>query len=184
MRSGVHTSVGRIALRDARASDAVEVHALLLGVLEEGLGFVATPEELGADPATSRRALEAVASGDGVAVVAVLGGRVVGYAIARPSGPARLAHDAHLEIVLAPASRGMGLGGALLDALVDRARQSASVLRLSLAVFADNERAVALYRSRGFREEGRRKGSICESDGTLRDDLLMVLWVGPPGDEP
>jgi ribosomal protein S18 acetylase RimI-like enzyme len=173
-----------VALRDVRASDAAQVHALLLGVLEEGLGFVATPSELGADPETSRRALDAVAAGDGVGVVAELGGRVVGYAIARPSGPARLAHDAHLEIVLAPASRGMGLGGALLDALVGRARQDGAILRLSLAVFADNERAVKLYGSREFHVEGHRKGAIREADGTLRDDLLMVLWVGLPEGHP
>jgi len=183
MRSGVRTPLGRVTLRDVRSADAVAVHGLLLGVLAEGIGFVATPAEVGDDPSPSQRAVRSIEGGDGVGVVAQLGPHIVGYAFARPSGPARLSHDAHLEIVLAPRVRGQGLGGVLLDALVDRVRQRPDYLRLSLAVFADNAPAVRLYRSRGFVEEGRRRGAVRADDGTLRDDLLMVMWVRAGGPE-
>ncbi len=179
MRSGLSTPKGRVALRDVRSSDAPSVHERLLEVLQEGRGFVALPAELGEDPSPSRRAIEAVESGDGCGVVATLQHEVVGYCLARPSGPHRLRHDAHLELVVAPALRGMGVGGALLDALVNRVRDRECIRRLSLSVFADNSAAIALYRSRGFEEEGRRVGAVLEDDGTLRDDILMVLWVGP-----
>lgn len=177
LRTGLRTPLGRVTLRDVRAADAAAVHAMLYAVLEEGRGFLALPSEVGADPEPSRRAIGAVEAGDGVGVVAVLDAQVVGYCIARPSGPHRLRHDLHLEIVVGPSARRMGVGAALLDALIDRVVGTERFIRLSLSVFADNQPAIALYRSRGFVEEGRRIGAVLEDDGTLRDDVLMVLRV-------
>jgi ribosomal protein S18 acetylase RimI-like enzyme len=173
----MHTPAGRVALRDVRSSDAPAVHALLLDILQEGRGFVALPDEVGLDPAPSVRAIGAVEAGDGVGVVATLNDGLVGYCIARPSGPHRLRHDVHLELVVAASARGMGIGGALLDALIDRVRGAKRFVRLSLSVFADNGPAIGLYRARGFVEEGRRIGAVLDRDGTLRDDVLMVMRV-------
>lgn len=164
-------------MRDLRPADAPEVHRLLAEAVAEGLGFVATVEELGPDEQPTRRALEAMEAGDGLGVVASISGRVVGYALARRPGPARLSHDAYLEMVLGAPHRRQGLGGFLLDGLIERARMAPGLQRLSLSVFADNEAAVRLYRSRGFATEGVRRGAVQHDDGTLRDDLLMVLWV-------
>ncbi len=132
---------------------------------------------MGVDPAPSVRAIQAVESGDGVGVVATLDNGLVGYCIARPSGPRRLRHDVHLELVVDKSLRGMGVGGALLDALIERVRGVKHLVRLSLAVFADNAPALGLYRSRGFVEEGRRRGVVLDEDGTLRDDVLMVMRI-------
>ena len=177
LKTAVHTSRGRVALRDVRTADAPAVHGLLLETLHEGRGFVARPDEVGTDPAPSVRAISAIESGDGVGVVAERAGQLLGYCIARASGPHRLRHDIHLELVVGQTARRQGVGGALLDALIDRARSGEGFRRLSLSVFADNAGALALYRSRGFLEEGRRKGAILEDDGTLRDDVLMVMRV-------
>jgi putative acetyltransferase len=49
--------------------------------------------------------------------------------------------------------QGAGVGGALLDELV-RVAWAAGARRIELEVWSDNTRAVALYRSRGFVEEG------------------------------
>jgi len=177
LRSSRSTPMGRAQLRDLRPADAPDVHRLLAEAVAEGLGFIATVAELGPDLEPTRRALLAIEAGDGLGVVASVAGRVVGYALARRPGPARLSHDAHLEMVLEGHYRGLGLGGFLLDGLIERARMAPGLRRLSLSVFADNEAAVRLYRSRGFDTEGCRKGAVQHDDGTLRDDLLMVLWV-------
>ena len=82
-----------------------------------------------------------------------------------------------LELVVDEHLRGMGVGGALLDALIERVRGVKHLVRLSLAVFADNAPALGLYRSRGFVEEGRRRSVVLDEDGTFRDDVLMVMRI-------
>lgn len=51
-------------------------------------------------------------------------------------------------------SSGRGIGGLLLDALIDWGRRSAIVTKINLRVRTDNERAIHLYESRGFGCEG------------------------------
>lgn len=78
--------------------------------------------------------------------------------------------------------RGVGLGRALLMGALEWARANASsplgVRRVELGVLASNPGAAALYRSVGFVEEGRFRGRFRQADGSLVDDLAMVLEVG------
>jgi putative acetyltransferase len=50
------------------------------------------------------------------------------------------------------------------------------ITKLNLAVFPDNERAIGLYRSLGFVEEGRARAEVRMPDGQ-RDLLLMGLLL-------
>jgi [ribosomal protein S18]-alanine N-acetyltransferase len=78
-------------------------------------------------------------------VVAVDGSRIIGYAGLLVPGP-----EADVQtIAVAPEAQGAGAGRALLDALIDRARERGATSVL-LEVRADNPAAVALYQRRGF----------------------------------
>ena len=57
---------------------------------------------------------------------------------------------------------GLGLGGMMLDATIAWARANPILHRIGLQVFIDNEHALALYASRGFRDEG-----------TMNDEVLI-----------
>lgn len=86
-------------------------------------------------------------------VVAEAGGNLVGYA-----GLAVVGRTADVQtIAVAPAAQGQRLGARLLDDLLveTRARGAAEVL---LEVRADNQRAHALYASRGFERIAVRRG--------------------------
>ena len=64
--------------------------------------------------------------------------------------------------------------------LLDWADNWAGVLRVELTVHADNERAMALYRSMGFEEEGRHRAYAIK-DGRYVDALCMArLHPNPP----
>ena len=51
--------------------------------------------------------------------------------------------------------RGIGIGKALLKALLDWAKENPLIEKVSLGVLSTNQRAISLYKQMGFLEEGR-----------------------------
>jgi L-phenylalanine/L-methionine N-acetyltransferase len=106
---------------------------------------------------------------------------VVGHAGLNPAGAAlRRRHVVSLGIAVASAAQGQGVGNALMQALCDYADRWAQVLRIELTVYADNGRAIGLYRRFGFVEEGRMRAYALR-DGLYVDALAMArLHPDPP----
>ncbi|MFY0408222.1 ribosomal protein S18-alanine N-acetyltransferase [Solicola sp. PLA-1-18] len=77
-----------------------------------------------------------------------------------------------MRLAVAPPGRGAGAGRALLRGLLDEARRRGCE-RVLLEVAADNEPALALYRSEGFAELSRRRAYY--ADG--RDALVLALGL-------
>lgn len=115
---------------------------------------------------------------DGLAsllLVAEHDGKVVGSADIRRGAQTKSAHVAQLGIALGRDFRGQGLGRAILEDLVAWAR-NVGVRKVTLIVFATNLRAIALYRSLGFVEEGRLRGHVILR-GIPDDEVLMSRWI-------
>lgn len=70
-----------------------------------------------------------------------------------------------LAVAVVPSARGKGVGGALVTALLERARAE-GYASLSLSVDRHNERAIALYEHHGFGQVGETADSF-----TLRVEL-------------
>jgi L-phenylalanine/L-methionine N-acetyltransferase len=105
-------------------------------------------------------------------LVAELDGRVVGVAgLHGKEGKHR--HVAWLGIAVHDAFAGRGAGRALLLALLDLADNWLNLVRVELEVFADNERAIAMYRRLGFEEEGRQRKAYFRG-GQYIDAVLMA----------
>lgn len=109
----------------------------------------------------------------GVATVAgALAGYVVGWHVMNEAELANLAVE--------PAVRRSGVGGRLLDAMLDDAGRRA-IDAIFLEVRESNEAARRLYASRGFAEVGRRKRYYHRPDEDaliLRRDRLMQAFGG------
>lgn len=75
-----------------------------------------------------------------------------------------------LQLVVRASARRAGLGGALLDRLCAVAREG-GVMAVHLEVRASNVPALALYRSRGFREVARRPRYYADGE-----DALLLTW--------
>jgi ribosomal protein S18 acetylase RimI-like enzyme len=108
-------------------------------------------------------------------LVAELDGRVVGYG--KLDHPTELPASGHVWHVMGlavdPSSEGRGAGRALMEAMVDRARERGG-RRITLRVFAPNERARRLYERGGFEVEGVLRGEFEVGDGEYVDDVLMA----------
>jgi len=111
-------------------------------------------------------------------LVAEADGAVLGYAVAVVNGA-----DADVQTIgVAPAAQGRGTGRSLLRALLAAAAR-AGATRMLLEVRADNEQALALYRSEGFEQIARRRGYYQPGDHDaviMRASLRPDLPAGAP----
>jgi ribosomal protein S18 acetylase RimI-like enzyme len=110
-------------------------------------------------------------------IVAVEGGRVVGYVmVGRDRNPVTR-HVASLGLAVAADRRRRGIGTALLLEAI-RWGRAVGVEKLLLSVYPDNVPAIALYRRFGFVDEGRLSRQSRKSYGDV-DEILMAAWIGP-----
>jgi ribosomal-protein-alanine N-acetyltransferase len=91
--------------------------------------------------------------------------RVAGFIVARHYGDVWHVMD----LAVSPSRRGLGLGGRLLDGLLGHTPREVPVV---LEVREGNTGAIALYRSRGFRDSGRRPHYYVDTGEAA---LLMVF---------
>jgi ribosomal protein S18 acetylase RimI-like enzyme len=107
-------------------------------------------------------------------VVAEDDGTIVGWCDAIPGDDlSGMRHVGRLGMGVLKAYRGRKIGRRLLEDTIERAAQF-GLERIELSVHASNERAISLYRSAGFEEEGR-KTRAWLLDGAYDDILLMAL---------
>jgi putative acetyltransferase len=107
-------------------------------------------------------------------LLAFVDGQVAGLAGLHPVGKSpRRAHARMLSICVIGPYQGKGVSRALMQALMDLADKWLPVTRIELTVFADNERAIKLYRRFGFEMEGTHKAYALR-DGAYVDTLAMA----------
>lgn len=115
-----------------------------------------------------------VLAGDAVAVVAEVGGKVVGHCTVSRARPAdsEEGHVGVLGILVEHGYRGLGTGTALLRAALARSRGRFRVVRLG--VFSNNAGAKRLYERLGFRKVGAIPRAV-RRGRTVVDEELMAL---------
>ena len=115
----------------------------------------------------------------GLYLVAEQDGVISGHLLLDPFPLASNSHICTLTVVVYPHWQARGIGRKLLNQAVEWARTAPKVEKIELMVRATNERAIRLYRSLGFEEEGRIRRRVRESNGVYHDDIAMGLFVKP-----
>ncbi len=107
-------------------------------------------------------------------------GQIVGWAALSPvSGRCVYAGVAEVSVYVAALARGKGVGKALLRTLVEGSERQ-GIWMLQAGIFPENEVSIALHKSCGFREVGRRErlgrmrpAAKSAAGGVWRDVVLM-----------
>lgn len=98
--------------------------------------------------------------------------QIVGWAALSPvSSRAVYAGVAEISVYVVNDWRGKGVGRALLETLVVESEKNA-IWTLQASIFPENVGSMALHKSCGFREVGRRE-RIGKMNGAWRDTILM-----------
>ena len=165
-----------LVLREATAADAEAIAAAEHRTAETPGLLNALPGEIPV-AAFRDKILQMAASERGLYLVAERDGQVIGHLLLDPLPLALNAHVVSLNIVVHPGATDRGIGRRMLDHAVAWARENPLVEKIELRVRAGNDRAIHLYESFGFVEEGRLRRRLKLADGTYIDDIEMGLFV-------
>ncbi|MCP3903439.1 MAG: GNAT family N-acetyltransferase [Planctomycetes bacterium] len=179
-RAGLLGDAVEVVVRCAEAADAVELAAFHEEVQADGEGVVGRPGEHVWTVESEEAWIERHrATDDWLAVVAMIDGEFIGLLGFEVGDRARLRHQGEFGLWIRPSWRGRGAGTLLLTELITWA-DDRGIERIGLTVLSTAERAIALYRKLGFREEGRRIRQVKFASGEYADQVLMALF--PVGD--
>jgi ribosomal protein S18 acetylase RimI-like enzyme len=107
-------------------------------------------------------------------------GELLGAVTCERDPRVKVRHVGHVTgMMVRDTAQGRGIGRALLDACIARARASGELERLTLNVTSGNAHALRLYERAGFRRYGRLEQAI-KLDGRYHDKDHLALDLSAP----
>jgi ribosomal protein S18 acetylase RimI-like enzyme len=170
-RQGTTRDGRELLLRPTRETDAPNLVALLDAVAAEREFIAAVPGERSV--AEEQLALAVLLGEGGLSIVVEVEANIAGHLVVHRGVAPDEAHSGDVAIIVANQYRGTGVGRLLMVTAIDWGR-AVGLGRLHLGVFSSNDRAIALYRSLGFVDDGVRSAHVKLPDGE-RALLLMSL---------
>ena len=166
-------------IRNVKLEDAEVLLDIESSVISEGEYFIVVSEEvekksIQEEKERIQRILDNLKE---TLIVAEVTGVVVGSIEFRSQARKRLSHTGSVSMSISKDYRSMGIGKALLKALLDWAEENPLIEKVSLGVFSTNLRAISLYKQMGFLEEGRLIKEYKLNNGEYIDDVLMCKFV-------
>jgi RimJ/RimL family protein N-acetyltransferase len=163
----------RWTLRPARPTDGRGLARLFADVRSEGRWLITAPGAV-SEPSESFWISEMIRAAEHLVLVAEADGEVVGNILVSVDRGVSTEHIGTLSITIADEWRDVGIGTVLVETAQRWAREH-GLRKLSLGVFPENERAIAVYTKRGFVREGLRRQQY-RSGHAFRDEVLMAWF--------
>lgn len=178
-----------VLIRPVELSDAGAYLAMERDLHGTGQGVVLDVDELPETAEAQADDLESAVISEKsvcyrVKYVALVDGALVGNADIKRHRWRRLRHQARVSIGVHPDYQERGIGRLLMDRLLGWAFEGpgttyGGIRRIELGVFEGNTRALRLYESLGFEEEGRSRLFLRHEDGSFETDISMALLREP-----
>lgn len=162
-----------VEVRSATAEDWPAIWPIWRAVVAAGDTYVWDLDEMDEEGARAAWMLPPPAE----VLVAIDDGVVVGTAEIRPNQVGRGSHVANASFMVAPDAAGRGVGRALAEEVLARARAAGYRAMQFNAVVATNTRALALWESIGFAEVGRVPGAFRHAEQGEVDLVVMHRWL-------
>lgn len=117
------------------------------------------------------------ATAPATAYVAIEGDAIVGTYMMRPNQPGLGSHVANAGFMVAPGDSGRGVGRAMGEHALERAREHGYRAMQFNFVVSTNERAIGLWKSLGFSVVGTVPGAFRQRDEELVAIHIMHRWL-------
>ncbi|MCX7027405.1 MAG: GNAT family N-acetyltransferase [Spirochaetes bacterium] len=146
----------QLQIRKAAIDDAADLIAFVQAVSGESANLTFGPGEFAMTMTQEEDYLKGIATADNqLYLVGLVDSEIVASLNFASGKRPRIRHAGVFGISVRRQYWGLDVGGAMLDALVEWARASGSIKKISLRVRTDNERAIRLYAKKGFKTKGR-----------------------------
>lgn len=110
---------------------------------------------------------------DGLVLVAELDREIVGLLFFNALPKRKVAHTGEFGVSVHPDHQSIGIGRALVEMLLQWAKDHPGIDKVFLLVFATNAKAIGLYDKLGFVQEGRHVKAVKQKSGEYVDVIQM-----------
>jgi RimJ/RimL family protein N-acetyltransferase len=164
-------------VRQARGEDAEALDSYIQQISGETDFLTFGRGEFNITPSANRSFLEQqFQAANAVYLVASIEDTIVATLNFATGHRPRIRHRGEFGMSVLQSHWGLGVGGFLLDCLVEWAQRTGFVTKLNLQVREDNTRAIALYQHKGFQQEGCLLDAM-RVEGVSYNNLVMGLRV-------
>ncbi len=168
-----------MVLRTPETDDAEAIISFRRDVAGETIYLTRYPYEIENSPEKEREIISNYIRAEHLSFAAIFeGSKVIGITSVSPVGLSfKTRHRASAELVVRKPYWNLGLGAYLLDIAIKSAEEC-GYERLELSVYADNARALRLYKKKGFVNCGQIPQAFKLMDGAYHDEIIMTknLW--------
>ncbi|MET3698865.1 ribosomal protein S18 acetylase RimI-like enzyme [Bacillus oleivorans] len=165
-------------IRTAVLEDAQAILQIQKEVIAERDYLMSVPEEFNQTLDQQKNWIKKILDNERETIlVAEIDNEIVGWIAFLSNSRKRLSHVGSFGIMIRKDYRERGIGRMLISELLSWAAHNPFIEKVSLGVFSTNTRAIALYKSMGFIEEGRKKKEVKVSETEYWDDILMYKLV-------
>lgn len=173
--TGYITRDGRTFLiRQPRVEDAerlIEYSRLVFASTDQ---LLTTLEEYTITPANEKMWISGmVENPDNYVVLAEIENTIIGFLFFVGNTKSKTSHTGEFGVNVHPDFQGLGVGRALVEQMLAWATSHQKIEKVYLTVFASNVKAIKLYQSLGFVEEGRYIKGARQLNGAYVDILQM-----------
>ena len=171
--------MGNYVIRTGKIEDAEATLNIQKSIVCEGEYIIAYPDEFTKTLSQQREWLKSILDNENeTIIVAEKDEEVVGFIVFESTrNRKRLSHTGSIGLLIRNNYRGIGIGKMLIQVLLEWAEKNPLIEKVSLAVFSTNHRAISLYKSMGFIEEGRKINEFKFAENEYVDDILMYKLV-------
>ncbi|EDL65730.1 GNAT family N-acetyltransferase [Bacillus sp. SG-1] len=168
----------KVCIRIGNFDDAESILDIQRDVITENKYLISLPEEFDKTLDHQRTRIQRILENKReTLIVAEKDEKVIGFIVFESPNRKRLSHTGSFETMIHRDYRGIGIGKMLISELLTWARENPLIEKVSLGVFSTNKRAISLYKSMGFEEEGRKNKEIKIGEKEYADDILMYKFV-------
>jgi len=166
-----------IIIRTAILKDARDIIKINKEIVQEGKYILHEPDEYKPTMLKEKTQIRNLRNTNGsIYLIAEINKKITGYLTFKKGGVRRTSHLGYISIFIKRKYREKGIGRLLMEELTEWAKQNPEIEKLSLLVFANNKRAIELYKKTGFKTEGILRKDM-KIDGNYIDSILMYKFV-------